>query len=134
MVNQPKKPTPFAKFLGIHKLGSFDQEKKEYTLKVSPNKKMVNFFPTLHGGYLSALFDDFFGMLVYFMYGINTATTKKTIVEYERMIRIRQREPLIFLVYFIEENNGVIFMKGEVKRGEQIMATTESQWRLRKNR
>lgn len=131
---RPTEPTPWAKWVGIEKLGDFDRDNKTYTLEVISCPAALNFFPTIHGGYLAGVFDDAFGMLAYFIYGVNAATTVGLQVFPLKIIRPSQQKKLIFTVSFKEEKDGLLMLEGSVKSGESVVARAESVWQLRKNR
>ena len=134
MIIQPTEPTPWAKMLGIEKLGHYDPEKKVYSLTIIPHPDALNFFKTTHGGYLAGVFDDAFGMLAYFLYGVNSATTIRQEVEPLKMLRLDSKNPLDFEIIFKAESNSVIYMAGFAKRSGVIVAKAKSEWRLRKKR
>jgi acyl-coenzyme A thioesterase PaaI-like protein len=131
---KPTEPTPWAKWLGIEKLGDFDRDNKTYVLEVIPCPAALNFFGTIHGGYLAGVFDDAFGMLAYFIYGVNAATTAGANVIPLKMIRPSQQKKLVFIVSLKEEKDGLLMLIGSVKSGESVFAKAESVWQLRKNR
>ncbi len=135
MVNQPKESTPFMKLLGIRELGKFNKKKREYTLTIYPgDSRATSHFGTVHGGYIAGVFDDAFGMLSYYIYGVNAATTRETYIKFHKMLKIRSEEAVIFQVSVLEEADDLIEMKGVVKKGKYVIATSQSVWKLRKNR
>ncbi|MFH1366837.1 MAG: hypothetical protein ABIH38_02480 [Patescibacteria group bacterium] len=131
---RPTEPTPLARLLGIEKLGDFDQTLKTYVLTIASHPAALNFFGTTHGGYLAGVFDDAFGMLAYFIYGMNAATTIKQCVVPRKMLRPSSENRLVFEIIQVNERQGVIYMKGVAKKGSVIVAEASSIWRLRKNR
>jgi len=133
-VIRPTEPTPFAKWIGIEKLGDFNPENNTYVVSVTPPPEALNFFPTLHGGYPPGVFDDAFGMLTYFIYGVNSATTIKGCVIPRKMVRPGSDNCLTFEVSLVAERHGVLYLKGVAKKGGTIISEATSLWRLRKNR
>lgn len=134
MIIQPTEPTPWAKLLGIEKVGHYDPEKKVYSLTIIPHPAALNFFGTLHGGYLAGVFDDAFGMLAYFIYGVNAATTVEQRVRPLKMLRPSAKNQLVFEISLAGECQGVVYMKGVAKKADEVVAKAESVWQLRKNR
>ena len=126
MIIQPTEPTPWAKMLGIEKLGHYDPEKKIYVLILIPHPQALNFFGTTHGGYLAGVFDDAFGMLAYFIYGVNAATTIEQRVRPLKMLRLDNKNPLVFEIIFKVELDDVIYMEGLAKRDEVVVAKAKS--------
>ncbi|MFA5070412.1 MAG: hypothetical protein WC528_03965 [Patescibacteria group bacterium] len=131
---RPTEPTPFAKWMGVKKLGEYDGIKHTYVVVAQVPPEALNFFGTVHGGYLAGLFDDAFGMLAYFIYGVNSATTFDGNVKPLKMLRLSGGNSLVFETRFKEESDCVIQLEGSVKRGNIIMAEAVSFWLLRKNR
>ena len=131
---RPTEPTPWAKWLGIEKLGVYDPENKTYAVVVRPHPKALNFFPTIHFGYLADVFDDAFGTLAYLIYGVNSATTIEQNAVPRKILRPGSDNLLVFEISQVDERQGVIYMKGVAKKGSVIVAEASSIWQLRKNR
>jgi len=128
----PKEPTAFAKMLGLKRLGRFNKDTLTYTAVISPPPDAINFFSTIHGGYLSALFDDAFGMLAYFIYGVNSAATSRISINFIKALKPSRSIPLVVEVSFKELEGLELKMGGRITRGNYLIATAESIWSLRK--
>ncbi|MDD5749730.1 MAG: PaaI family thioesterase [Patescibacteria group bacterium] len=128
MLNPPTEPSPLGQFFGL-KLGEFDPWKKTYSVEFLPTKAMTNFFRTVHGGALAAIFDETMAMLAYFLHGINSAVTDQISVSYYRPLR--PLRPILVEVWLTSEGQYSLFIRAKASRAGQLIAEASSQWQKR---
>ncbi len=136
MSNKPTDVTPFARTLGITEIGALDKGAKTYIVTATPTQAVTNFFRTAHGGFLQGALDDSAGMLIFLLYGTNSAITSvSACVEMLQAPRLNQ--PLIFTVRITSEDDVSIAVAGEVHNsaGKLVARTTsDSRWCRRHRR
>ncbi|MBU0707489.1 PaaI family thioesterase [Patescibacteria group bacterium] len=126
-VTRPTELTSFAQLLGITRFGNFFADSKTYIIRVTPTQEIANLFGTVHGGYLASVIDDSAGMLIFFLYGVNSAiTARSSPIEMKRAPRLNQ--PLTFTMRVTKETKTEIWVMGEVRddAGRLVALTSRS--------
>ncbi len=133
MSGRPTEVTPFARMLGVREMGVLDEAQRTYVVCITPTAEATNFFHTVHGGYLQGILDDIAGMLIFLLYGTNSAITVLSTTHFLRASRLNQ--PLKFNVQIAEEDECQISVTGSVcnSAGIQIVCYS-SRWTRRTRR
>lgn len=132
MSEKPTEVTPFARTLGIKEIGSLDEEGKTYVVEHTPSNGSANFFRTVHGGHLQGILDDISGMLIFLLYGTNSAITVSSQTRFLRATRLNQ--PLRFIVRIDAEDEEMITVTGEVRSTACQIVEYSSEWKKRPRR
>lgn len=127
-------PSPFGHYLGCKTLGDYSEDGQTYTCTVTPGKVHINNVPTVHGGYMLGLLDECFAMLIFRLYGNNSAVTIAMEAKFVSILR-QSEQPITCQVHIAEgARAGEVVMEGEIRYNNKVTATARTTWALRKRR